>query len=124
MAILRWSCFLQNKKVIIYTDNMTAKSVINKMSSKNPSVMTYIRFLFFMQAFCNFSILVIHIPGKRNIIADSISRLHEDNKLSEVYALLPSYKPFTIFELLNHMSFIFLFSRWLSGWKHPRKGCG
>ena len=89
VAIFRWASLLQNKRVIIYTDNMTAKSVINKMSSKNSSVMVYIRFLFFMQAYYNFSIFAVHIPGKVNVLADTISRLHECDRLSQVYAMLP-----------------------------------
>lgn len=126
LAIFRWSSMLQNKRVIIYTDNMTAKSVINKMSSKNPVVMLYVRFLFFMQALCNFSVYAIHYPGVQNTLADSISRLHEEHRLSQVYHMLPVYehKCFTIFNLLNHMSVNFVICRWMSGARHPRKGCG
>ena len=129
LAIFKWSITLQNKRVLMYTDNMTAKSTINKMSSKNSIVMTYLRLLFFVQAYYNFSITAIFIPGKRNILADSISRLHQENKLSKVYELLPLSlqclsDSFCIFDLLFHMSYKFVHCRWWSRSKHPRKGCG
>lgn len=125
IAIFKWASFLENKRVIIYTDNVTAKSVINKMTSRNPVVMVYIRFLFYMQAVYNFSIFAIHIPGKFNTLADACSRLHEKDKLSLVYDLLP-FNPkgiLSVHELLNHMSFNFFMYRWMCG-RHPRKGCG
>ena len=125
IAIFRWVSLLQNKRVIIYTDNVTAKSVINKMTSRNPIVMVYIRLLFFLQAVYNFSFFAVHIPGKHNTLADAISRLHEKDKLSQVYDLLPVNEIglFSGYDLLNHMSYKFYISRWLCG-KHPRKGCG
>lgn len=125
VAIFRWASLLQNKKVIVYTDNVTAKSVINKMSSKNPTVMVYIRFLFFMQAVFNFSIFCVHIPGKRNRLADAVSRLHENDRLSQVYELLSLNQIglFYAYDLLNHMSYKYFIHRWLCG-RHPRKGCG
>jgi len=91
---------------------MTAKSVINKMSCRNSYVMNFVRLLFFMQASYNFSLYAIHIPGKHNVLADAISRLHESNRLSQIYELLPCYKHnvFTFFELLGHCLSIFYFS--------------
>lgn len=125
LAIFKWAYLLKNRRVIIYTDNMTAKSVINKMSSRNPVVMVYIRLLFFMQAICNFSIFAVHISGKANRLADACSRLHESDKLSLVYELLPLHDTglFSAYELLNHMSLKFYIYRWMCA-KHPRKGCG
>lgn len=78
-----------------------------------------------MQAVYNFSIFAIHIPGKFNTLADACSRLHEKDKLSLVYDLLP-FNPkgiLSVHELLNHMSFNFFMYRWMCG-RHPRKGCG
>ncbi|CAC5416217.1 unnamed protein product [Mytilus coruscus] len=104
-AIFKWASFLENKRVIIYTDNVTAKSVINKMTSRNPVVMVYIRFLFYMQAVYNFSMFAIHIPGKFNTLADASSRLHEKDKLSLVYDLLPFSQKglLSVHELLSHV---------------------
>ena len=94
------------------------------MTSKNPVVMVYERFLFFMQAVYNFSIVAVHIPGKHNTLADAVSRLHEKDKLSQVYALLLSQIGlFSVYDLLNHMSYKFFMHRWVCG-RHPRKGCG
>jgi hypothetical protein len=124
VAIFRWVSLLQNKRVIIYTDNVTAKSVINKMTSRNPVVMAYVRFLFFMQAVYNFSIVAVHIPGKHNTLADAVFRLHEKDKLSQVYELLSLSQIglFSVYDLLNHMSYKCFIHRWLCG-RHPRKGC-
>ena len=89
LALERWAPMLQNKHVIIYTDNVTAKSVINKGTSPSDWLMAYlIRASFWTQAKYNFSVKAVYLPGRCNLRADSISRLHEPFALSRLYDYL------------------------------------
>jgi hypothetical protein len=62
----------------------------------------------------NFDIQAKFLSGRCNVIADAASRLHEDGQLSKLYDILTSYNyiPFTVDELLRHVSFAFYSSRW------------
>jgi hypothetical protein len=76
-AAHHWGHLWSNLKVCIFTDNMTTVSAINKCSSKNSVIMGLLRYLFWLSATNNFHLKAVHIPGKNNIVADVISRLHE-----------------------------------------------
>ena len=39
--------------------------------------MHYIRQLFWLSAIYNFRLIAKHIPGKNNVLADAVSRLHD-----------------------------------------------
>jgi len=115
LSVIRWGHLWTNKSVVVFTDNMTTKCIINKGSSRNKILMTRLRELFWLSAIHNFDIKAKFISGRNNIIADSASRLHEQGQLSRLYDKLVShsfYIPFTIIELLDHMSFDFFHSRW------------
>ena len=73
----RWAPFWANHHVIIQCDNEAAVAMINKGSTRNTTVMAWLRHLFWLSAAHNFRITAIHIPGKNNIVADRISRLHD-----------------------------------------------
>ena len=114
LSAQRWGHMWANKTVIVSTDNMTTKCVINKGSSKNKQLMILLRKLFWLSAAHNFDIKAKFISGKNNYIADSASRLHEPGQLSKLYDILSSYQlmKFTVFELLHHMSLAFYRYRW------------
>lgn len=76
-AALRWCKSWQNQHVIIHTDNMAAKAIINKGTTNNSTIMAFLRLLFWLSAIYNFRITAVYIPGTENTIADNISRLHE-----------------------------------------------
>ena len=77
LAVHFWGSSWANKKVYIFSDNMTTVASVNKGTSRNGVVMSAIRYLFLQSALYNFKLKAIHIPGKNNIKADVISRLHE-----------------------------------------------
>lgn len=124
VAICRWCEQLQNQRVIIYTDNKTAASWINKGSSRQDISMFVLRIIFWFCAFYNFSLKCVYFPGVHNVVADTCSRLHEPAKLGKLYDLIPSlqFEPFSIQELNKHMSLPFIFSRW--GVKNCSPGYG
>ena len=76
LATQRWAPLMQNKHVIIYSDNTVTVASLNKGTSRNPMVMKCLRHLFWLSASYNFHLTSRHIPGIKNIAADSASRVH------------------------------------------------
>jgi hypothetical protein len=76
-AVALWGHMWRDHVVYIFSDNSTTVSCINKNSSKNTLIMQALRFLFWQSATFNFKLKAIHIPGKNNVLADRLSRLHE-----------------------------------------------
>lgn len=90
IALCRWCGHLCNKKVIIYSDNKSAVSWINKGTSHNMIVMFACRLLLWFSASFNCSIKAIYLRGRNNVRADTCSRLHDPDKFSLLYCVLPS----------------------------------
>ncbi|CAG2223080.1 unnamed protein product [Mytilus edulis] len=88
LSVLRWGHLWQNKTVIVLTDNMTTKCILNKGSTKNNVLMSLLRDLFWLSARYNFDIKGKFLSGRCNIIADAASRLHEEGQLSRLYDIL------------------------------------
>lgn len=74
VAMELWGNILSNKKIIFHIDNQAVVTIINKKSSKSPRVMVLVRRLVLLTLKLNMLIKAEHIPGKYNIIADSLSR--------------------------------------------------
>ncbi len=53
--------------------------IINKGSAKHPLVMESLRRVFWLSAMYNFRMRAVYYPGRFNVLADSVSRLHEPN---------------------------------------------
>ena len=88
LAAHRWAAAWANKRVIIWSDNSTTVSCINRGSSRNCYLMRYLRYMFWLSATYNFRISARHVPGIDNVIADRISRLHEPSARYELFELL------------------------------------
>ncbi|XP_033762030.1 uncharacterized protein LOC117343680 [Pecten maximus] len=114
-AFCRWGPTLCNKHVIVYSDNKSAVSWINKGTSRNTLVMYILRLMFWMCAINNVSLKAKYLPGVCNNIADACSRLHEPDKLCLLYSWIPSLSlcDFSVYELSQHMSLHFISHRWL-----------
>lgn len=96
LAAIRWANHWRNKRVVIFSDNMTTVGCINKGTSKNRMLMSDLRRLFLLSALHN-------LPGKETVLVDSISRLHKSS--SFVYFsryCLPA--PLLLNHLKEHMS--------------------
>jgi hypothetical protein len=76
-AAHQWAHLWRNKKIYVHTDNQAAAGIINKCMSKDPIVMDSLRRIYWLSVTYNFRLRAIYYPGKYNIIADSVSRLHE-----------------------------------------------
>ena len=73
-AVLTWGHMWRNKQVLIYVDNLSLTHICIK-GSKSPNIMRLLRQLFFFTANHNINLMVQHIPGQVNIVADLLSRL-------------------------------------------------
>ena len=65
---------LANSKVQIFCDNEAVVYIINKLTSKNNTVMSIVRPLTLMLLKNNITLIAEHIPGKNNLLCDFLSR--------------------------------------------------
>ena len=76
VSIKLWKEKLKGKIITLYSDSETAvKAVANKRSSV-PFMQASLRELFIVLALHNITLIVKHVPGKKNILADYLSRWH------------------------------------------------
>ena len=121
LAARRWGPQWTNHHVIIHCDNQAAVTMITKGTTANPTVMSWLRHLFWLSAIHNFRLTAVYVPGIDNIRADHISRMHNGVALLQLYSELCRYTPshHVSSELLvNHMpptSAMFLCSRFCTG---------
>ena len=102
-ACATWGHLWAGKRIVIHTDNMPITDVWQAGTSKSPSLMTLVRQLFFEAAHNQFTLSLKYIPGKRNTIADDISRFQVERlKLLVPEAdLAPTPLPARVIQLLS-----------------------
>lgn len=88
MAILRWSWRLRNTHIVIFTDNIPTRGIINNGTSPCLEALPLLHFLCFMCIVCNIRLSALHIAGEKNTLADCISRLHEPGYKEDLPSLL------------------------------------
>jgi hypothetical protein len=74
VATVIWGHEWSGKRIKFWCDNLATVQIIKKRRSKSPMIMKLLRKLTWKSACDNFIILCDHVPGKRNVIADSLSR--------------------------------------------------
>jgi len=94
MPIITWANDLTNKQVLISTDNLDIVHVWSSGSCKDKLLMSLVRNLFLFIAHRNINILLVHIPGKDNVLADLLSRLQVAQFLN--LSESPSPEPYKI----------------------------
>ena len=75
---------LANKHLILRTDNTSVMTAINLQTSKNKKIMHFLRKFVFILLKYNIKCSSFHIQGKKNTIADALSR----QKISKALLLL------------------------------------
>lgn len=75
LAVEIWGSLWQNHSILFFTDNEALVSVINKQTSKDKVVMKMVRCLVLKCLQLNVLFRAKHIPGKKNVQADCLSRL-------------------------------------------------
>lgn len=81
LAIAIWGPLWQNHSILFFTDNEALVYVINKQTSGDLLVMKMVRFMVLTCLQNNILFKAKHIPGKKNVYADSLSRLQVDHFL-------------------------------------------
>lgn len=76
ISFMLWQDDLSNRKVTIFSDNHALVYIINKCSSKDPTIMDLVRKLIVVSLQNNIVFRAQHIPGKQNKAADALSRLN------------------------------------------------
>ena len=77
-AIETWGPLLRNCYLVVHTDNLALKFILNSQSAKEVLVMNLVRRLVLCLLTNNIMFTAKHIPGYKNILADSLSRLRFD----------------------------------------------
>ena len=104
VAALRWAPKWANRRIYILSDNTTAVSVINRGTTRHQVVMEGMRCLFWLSAKFNFHLTARHIPGVKNVAADSASRLHEPGQLNKLIGILYGSPCHQCFNIDGHVS--------------------
>jgi len=134
VASKRWCKDWSNKHIVVYTDNSSAMSFINKGSCRNAMAMSWLRDLFWMSAVYNFRISARFIPGKLNIAADSLSRIHVLSCFVNSLKFIPSsfakctfcqarYRTVNCSPHMSKDSFLYLQDQWRSSGVFSGQSC-
>ena len=75
LACLLWGHQWSGKKLLFHCDNQAVVDIWASGTSREPVIMHLVRSIFFSAATNNYTVLVTHIVGTNNSIADSLSRL-------------------------------------------------
>ena len=81
------------KTVLFRVDNLAVVNIIKDTYSKEPHLMHLVRLLTFFAALYGFWFTSEHVPGKRNVLADAISRNDANFFLSQVPHATPLPTP-------------------------------
>ena len=66
---------MRNQRIIFFTDNAALVDIINKTSSRDATIMVFVRRLVLTCLKYNILFRARHVPGIHNELADSLSRL-------------------------------------------------
>ena len=97
-AAATWRHLLRGKMVLFHCDNQAVCQIIQSGTSRDPSIMTLVRSLFFISAANDFVCSAIHLTSAHNDAADALSRGDIDNfrRIRPSSNVLPtSLEPFT-----------------------------
>ena len=89
VAIPLWGNRLRDKQIIVYCDNKDVVTIWSSGTCKVKEYMNLVRKLFFVCASWNINLLAQHIPGRKNKVADVLSRL----QVKEFHQLVPDAEP-------------------------------
>ena len=75
IAAILWGHLWSRKRLLFHCDNKSTVYVLNKGNSHCPDIMKLMRRLVLLAGQHSFSYRAVHIPGDKNCLADSLSRL-------------------------------------------------
>ena len=74
LSCAAWGRFWHAARVRCHCDNLAAVQCISKRSCWDPPLMHLLQCLFYLEAFFQFELVAVHIPGVSNDLADNLSR--------------------------------------------------
>ena len=77
-AVFSWGHEWSNKQILFFTDSQCVTTVWKSGTCRDKDIMKLVRALFLFSAKHNINILMQHIPGNVNTLADHLSRLQVD----------------------------------------------
>ena len=77
VAVRVWAQDWSNKNLMVHSDNFAVVDIINNNKTRNDFLAACMRNLWLTLARFNISIQAVHIPGKLNRVADTLSRWYE-----------------------------------------------
>ena len=78
---------MRNSCVVFHCDNEGVVAIINKQSSKDPTIMSFVRPLVLLLIKFNIQLTSRHVPGVSNVLCDRISRFQETPSLLQQYGM-------------------------------------
>ena len=87
LALILWSNILKDKHLLILCDNEAVVYVISSQTSKEKHLMSLIRTMTVSLMRNNVILRAKHVPGKQNIIADTLSRFQDMPELCVQFGL-------------------------------------
>ena len=89
VAAMTWGHAWRSKRLTVHCDNHAVVDIWHSHISRNSLLMKLVHQLFFIAASNNFHIIIQHIPGTDNSIADALSHL----QMERFRSLAPEAKP-------------------------------
>ena len=90
VALKDWAQHWANRRIKIHCDNMAVVEVLRNGRARDNILSLMARNIWLICAMLNIHIVVLHIPGKNNVLADLLSRLQFS---SEYYQALQQLFP-------------------------------
>ena len=93
LALKLWPGYLKSMQLLVLCDNEAVVYAINKQSSRDKALMSLIRTMTVTLMQCNVVLRAKHVPGKQNVVADSLSRFQDTPLLKYGLDRVPSAIP-------------------------------
>lgn len=93
LATAMWGRHCSHKHVLVYCDNMAVVQMLASKTSREQDIMHLLRCLHFFTALFDMNLKVVHLAGKLNVMADSISRNSLQNQQIASCHMQPSPDP-------------------------------
>ena len=81
LSLCLWGHRIRNQSVLFFTDNQSLVLVINKQTSKDAELVSFVRTMVLVCLQNNNLLKAKHLPGRRNVLADRLSRFQVDQFL-------------------------------------------
>ena len=92
VALRTWGLQWKGKALTIHCDNQAVVTILNTGYTRDLTLAAIARNIFMLTAQLNLNITTLHIPGKCNVIADTLSRFQEGpQQLQKLAQVMPEH---------------------------------